>query len=705
MGIRVPRLRRGHVKVAAPPPPELARRQARSFAVIATTFIFLLVISLAASWGAIRIVDATRAYATGEGRYSKAQKIAVIQLHRFAYSGRASDYAAFLAAIAVPRGDRNARLALTSKPVDSAAAAVGFLAGGNDRADVTGLVWLFRTFSWWRPFAAAVADWKEGDRLVGELIDASVRLEEELDLQARARELDKVDAIDQRLTDLENTFSTHMGEAARAATNLVVIGLGITIVSLWVVGMAFASRLFRQQLALDHQLAISERRFRHMALHDPLTELPNRVLFRHRLEAALLRAPQGEPCAVLCLDLDQFKDINDTLGHPVGDALLAAVTERLRRIVPQTDTMARLGGDEFAIVQRIESRLDATALAARILHELGAPFEIAAHHVVISVSVGIAVAPGDGSDPDLLLKSADIALYRAKSDGRNRFRCFEPEMDAQIRARRELEIDLRAAIAAEEFELFFQPLVNLVAERITGFEALLRWRHPRRGMVSPIEFIPVAEEMGLIIQLGEWVLRESCRQAISWPEPLKIAVNISTVQFKARNLVEIVAATLQQSGLDPGRLELEITESVMVQDFEAAISDLEQLKALGVGIAMDDFGTGYSSLSYLRCFPFNKVKIDQSFVRELGIKPDGAAIIRAVIGMCESLGASVTAEGVETEQQLDLLRNERCTEIQGYFVSEPRPARDIPILISDFSRNWRRNADEEHKKPNPRKVA
>ena len=289
-----------------------------------------------------------------------------------------------------------------------------------------------------------------------------------------------------------------------------------------------------------------------MALHDPLTDLPNRVWFRHRLDEALLRVPQGELCAVLCLDLDQFKDINDTLGHPVGDALLAAVTERLRRIVRQTDTVARLGGDEFAIVQSIESRLDATGWRRVIGHELGAPFEPrCVHHVVISASVGIAVAPDDGSDPDLLLKGADIALYRAKSDGRNRFRCFESEMDAQIRARRELEIDLRDAIAAEEFELFFQPLVNLATERIAGFEALLRWRHPRRGMISPSDFIPVAEEVGLIVQLGEWVLHESCRQAMSWPESLKIAVNISTVQFKARNLVEIVAATLKNQGSLP----------------------------------------------------------------------------------------------------------------------------------------------------------
>lgn len=435
---------------------------------------------------------------------------------------------------------------------------------------------------------------------------------------------------------------------------------------------------------------LAEARMAHMALHDPLTDLPNRILFRQRLESALHSMARGEPCAVLCLDLDQFKAVNDTLGHPVGDALLKAVTERLSHIVRQTDTVARLGGDEFAIVQSsLNHPQDATALAGRLLCELGAPYEVAGHSVVIGTSIGIAIAPQDGSDPDLLLKSADIALYQAKSDGRNRFRYFEPEMDAQMRARRTLELELRNALVANEFELFFQPLVNLKDERISGFEALLRWRHPTRGMVSPAEFIPVAEEIGLIIRIGEWVLCTACRQAQSWPGTPKVAVNISTVQFRGGDLVAAVIRALDESGLDPARLELEITESVMVHDFETALTILHQLKNIGVGIAMDDFGTGYSSLGYLRSFPFDKIKIDQSFVKGLGSKSDCAAIIRAVTGMCDSLGITATAEGVETPQQLGLLQAQSCTEIQGYLVSKPFPANEVAALIGEFSRTIR----------------
>jgi diguanylate cyclase (GGDEF)-like protein len=440
------------------------------------------------------------------------------------------------------------------------------------------------------------------------------------------------------------------------------------------------------------QQRLAEAQIAHMALHDPLTDLPNRRLFRQRLEAALHRTERTEPCAILSLDLDQFKDVNDTLGHPVGDALLRAVTDRLHRIVRQTDTVARLGGDEFAIVQSsINHPEDATVLAGRLLHELGVPYEIAGHQVVISASIGIAIAPDDGLDPDVLIKSADIALYQAKSDGRNRYRFFEPEMDALMQARRELETDLRKAIADEEFELFFQPLVNLEGQCISGFEALLRWRHPRRGIVSPGEFIPLAEEIGLIVPIGEWVLQHACRHAQSWPGAVKVAVNISAVQFKRRDLVAVVTRALQDSGLDPARLELEITESVMVHDFDATLSMLHQLRQLGVSISMDDFGTGYSSLSYLLSFPFDKIKIDQSFVRGLGSKPDCTAIIRAVTGMCANLGITVTAEGVETAQQLSLLHDERCTEIQGYLVAQPLPAHEIATLISELTTRIRRN--------------
>jgi diguanylate cyclase (GGDEF)-like protein len=435
---------------------------------------------------------------------------------------------------------------------------------------------------------------------------------------------------------------------------------------------------------------VAEARIAHMALHDPLTDLPNRLLFRERLESALHRVERGGQCAVLCLDLDQFKGVNDTLGHPVGDALLKAVTERLQGIVRHTDTVARLGGDEFAIVQSsFNQREEAAALANRLRRELSAPYEIAGHQVVIGVSIGIALAPGDGSDPDRLLKSADIALYQAKSDGRDRCRYFEPEMDALMQARRQLELDLRKAIAENEFVLYFQPLVNLRSESISGFEALLRWQHPSRGLIPPSEFIPLAEEIGLIVQIGAWVVGEACRQARSWPEALKVAVNISPVQFRNRDLVWTVTQALRESGIDPGRLEIEITESVMIQDFDAALFMLHQLKNLGVSISMDDFGTGYSSLSYLRSFPFDKIKIDQSFVRGLGDKSDCIAIIRAVTGMCDSLGITTTAEGVETVWQLGLLHAERCTEVQGFVVTEPLPAHDVAALIRDFRQHMR----------------
>jgi diguanylate cyclase (GGDEF)-like protein len=382
--------------------------------------------------------------------------------------------------------------------------------------------------------------------------------------------------------------------------------------------------------------------------------------------------------------------VNDTLGHPVGDALLKLVTDRLRSIVRQSDTVARLGGDEFAIVQSsFNHPEDATRLASRLLRELSAPYEVAGHRVVIGTSIGIAIAPDDGSDPDVLLKSADIALYQAKNDGRHRYRYFEPAMQALMQARREMELDLRIAVSEGQFELYFQPLVNLKQERISGFEALLRWQHPQRGIVSPAEFIPLAEEIGLIVQIGEWVLEEACRRALEWPEALKVAVNVSPLQFRNHDLVRMVTRAVRDSGIDPARLEIEITESVMIQDFDAAVSMLHQLKDLGVSISMDDFGTGYSSLGYLRSFPFDKIKIDQSFIKGLGSRTDCMAIIRAVAGMCDSLGITTTAEGVETLEQLSLLSAEKCTEIQGFVVAKPLPAREVPALIRDFNRDIR----------------
>jgi diguanylate cyclase (GGDEF)-like protein len=422
----------------------------------------------------------------------------------------------------------------------------------------------------------------------------------------------------------------------------------------------------------------AEAKIMHMARHDALTNLPNRVLFRDRMEQALSR---GEELAVMFLDLDRFKSVNDSLGHPVGDALLCAVTERLRQVVPGVDTVARLGGDEFAIVQSNARPTEASELAARVIETLLEPFDVLGNQVIIGTSIGIAMAPADGNEPDVLLRNADMALYRAKAEGRGNYHFFQAEMDAQMQERRRLELDLRKALLAEEFELYYQPLVHLESGEVTGFEALVRWNHPERGVITPDAFIPVAEEIGLIVPLGDWVLKQACREAATWPGEQTVAINLSAAQFRNPTLALSVVAALNQTGLPASRLELEITETVLLQDERAVLDALHQMRGVGVRICMDDFGTGYSSLSYLRSFPFDKIKIDRSFICELGKTNDCVLIIRAVIQLGSSLGMITTAEGVETEQQLDILRAEGCMQVQGFIFSTPRPAAEIPAML------------------------
>jgi diguanylate cyclase (GGDEF)-like protein len=386
--------------------------------------------------------------------------------------------------------------------------------------------------------------------------------------------------------------------------------------------------------------------------------------------------------ALLCLDLDQFKAVNDTLGHPIGDALLQAVAQRLAERTRETDTVARLGGDEFAVVQSpIDKPSEATNFAQRLIDLLDEPFEVAGHQIVIGTSIGIAFAPQDGLDPDQLLKNADLALYRAKVDGRGIYRLFHAEMDAQMQARRLLELDLRQALRVGQLEVFYQPLVDVQTGTVSGLEALLRWRHPERGIIPPSNFIPLAEEIGLIVPIGEFVLQQACATAASWPGTPRIAINLSPAQFKSRNLLSAVAAALRNSCLPADRLELEVTETVMLQDTDTTLATLHQLRALGVHIAMDDFGTGYSSLSYLRRFPFDRIKIDQSFIRELGKTRDCGAIVRAVATLSNELGIETTAEGVETQDQLDALTLAGCTEVQGYLFSPAVPAIEVPALL------------------------
>lgn len=427
----------------------------------------------------------------------------------------------------------------------------------------------------------------------------------------------------------------------------------------------------------------AEAQVAYMALHDALTDLPNRVALRERLKAALARGRrEGTACAVFCLDLDRFKEINDTHGHPAGDALLQAVAARLRAIARDADTIARLDGDEFAVLQvGANQPADAMAFAERLLADLCRPYDVGGHQLPGCVSMGVAIALGDGDDADCLLRRADLALNGAKADGGGRFRFFEPEMQARALARHDLETGLRRALARGEFELVYQPLVNLAAGRISGFEALLRWRHPERGFVPPGEFVPLAEEVGLIVPLGEWVIAQACADAARWPADLKVAVNLSPMQFADPGLVDAVARALDAAGLAPGRLELEITETVLLRYSDETLATLHRLRRRGIGISMDDFGAGYSSLSYLCKFPFDKVKIDQSFVRDLGHRSGGAAIVHAVTGLCCSLGIATTAEGIETPEQLQRVAAEGCTEGQGFFFSPPRPASEIPALL------------------------
>jgi diguanylate cyclase (GGDEF)-like protein/PAS domain S-box-containing protein len=418
----------------------------------------------------------------------------------------------------------------------------------------------------------------------------------------------------------------------------------------------------------------------HMARYDPLTGLANRAVFLARTNEALARAREaGERISILMLDLDRFKAVNDSLGHATGDSLLRAVAERFRRIVGDVDHASRFGGDEFALLQRVEQgrkdhRAEAIALADRILQTITEPYDIGGRKVAIGVSIGITLAPDDGGDADTLIRNADLALYQAKSDGRNRYRFFEPAMEARTRERRELEGDMRKALARGEFQLHYQTIIDVEGGECCGAEALIRWRHPRRGLIPPDQFIGLAEESGFIVPLGEWILRTACADAAAWAPHLKVAVNLSPMQFKQSDLLNILRSALSDCGLAPQRLELEITESVLIEKNEENLAVLHQLRSLGASIVLDDFGIGYSSMRYLQIFPIDKIKIDKSFIQSMPSHSDSVAIVCAIAGLARNLDIDTTAEGVETAEQLALLRSAGCRSAQGYLFSRPLPA-------------------------------
>jgi diguanylate cyclase (GGDEF)-like protein len=431
----------------------------------------------------------------------------------------------------------------------------------------------------------------------------------------------------------------------------------------------------------------AEQQIAHLAHYDALTDLPNRALFHERLKQELDTIEPGRRLAVHYIDIDEFKGVNDTLGHQVGDELLRSVAACLRRCIDARDFVARLSGDEFAIVQiAVETTDDVTSLATQVLLAIRTPFDCLGHRLTTDASIGIALAPDHGADLDQILRNADLAMYAAKAAGRRTFRFFDPEMEAKVRARRQLELDLREAIATGGLEVNYQPCLSLEDDRITGCEALVRWRHPERGPISPAEFIPIAEESGLINELGEWVLTTACMDAARWPGDTRLAVNVSPVQFKSATLALKIMAALAASGLPAERLELEITEAVLIRDDEAALAILHQLRAIGVRIALDDFGTGYSSLSYLQRFPFDKIKIDRVFVSDISAPGSGSSsIVQAVVHLAGARQMATTAEGVETEAQKQLLRSLGCSEMQGYLFSAAKSADQIAALFATYS--------------------
>jgi diguanylate cyclase (GGDEF)-like protein len=632
------------------------------------------------------VLSSMRAYVGGESVWSKAQKDAVFHLQKYAAGHSPDELYKYRSDITVYLGDHEARIEMDKSAPDIGKVRREFIRGGNHPDDVDGMFNLYRRFRTISYMQKAVRAWIAADHHMALLEDAGTTLQREMESTspnpARIQSvLADIATLNDRLTPIENQFVDALSEASRATYQWLQAIMLAAALALLGLGTALSMRILQQRRRADD-------RVHHIAFHDDLTSLPNRLMLNQRLDRALSRHRRtGTKLAILFMDLDRFKVINDSLGHEIGDVLLRQVADRLRAHSREGDTVARMGGDEFVVlIENRDNLNDISACARRLVEELSAPYLLGTKDFHVTLSIGISVFPSDGSDSQALLKAADVAMYRAKQLGRNNYQYYLPSMNVHTLERLELESDLSRALERGEFLLHYQPKVEIATGLIAGTEALLRWQHPVRGLVPPLDFISLAEETGLIVPIGEWVLATACAQNKLWQDmgltKLGISVNLSARQFSDSMLLAKLTRIIHASGLDPSSLELEITESVVMSHGECAVGVLEQLKLIGVQIAIDDFGTGYSSLGYLKRFPIDTLKVDRSFIRDIPADAGDKKIAQAIIAMAHALKLKVVAEGVENAEQLKFLRAQHCDSVQGYFLFRPLPADQVTEALT-----------------------